>query len=369
MNAAPPAPDVADRAELPPPAGTMALEWPQLVFPYEHLRVRDERAERRLAATITHEGQRSAALVVRSAETGYALIDGYRRARVLRRMGRDTLVALAVDLEEAEALAYCHRLETTRRRSAVEDGWLVRELLDATQATKPAAPPRRDDEAGQLARDLGAAAALVWRAKKTLERALIRLVQLPRAQGDGGRAPEPPATPLPYDPDRRPVAARTCPHGVKNPSAASMRPTHVRLPSVRAARDVRERPLLAVLEAAARACEVALLADTPSTQPSTPPTSTTAARRPSSLRTCCSDASSSSAPYSPPTSPSSPSSPPTTPPTTSTSSFQRYSDDAGELPRTPPTSTRDRRVDHDRDADDRGGSTVRERGRVHGGER
>ena len=42
-----------------------------------------------------------------------------------------------------------------------------------------------------------------------------------------------------------------------------MRPTHVRLPSVRAARDVRERPLLAVLEAAARACEVALLAEHP----------------------------------------------------------------------------------------------------------
>jgi hypothetical protein len=38
------------------------------------------------------------------------------------------VIAVALGLSEADALVYCHRQETSRRRSIVEDGWLVREL-------------------------------------------------------------------------------------------------------------------------------------------------------------------------------------------------------------------------------------------------
>jgi ParB-like chromosome segregation protein Spo0J len=57
------------------------------------------------------------------------LIDGYRRVRLLKKLGVDTVDCLVLALGEVEALAHCHRLETGRRRSALEDGWLVRELM------------------------------------------------------------------------------------------------------------------------------------------------------------------------------------------------------------------------------------------------
>jgi ParB/RepB/Spo0J family partition protein len=246
--------------------------------------VADAATENKLAASIAHEGQRYAALVVsgRDERVPYVLVDGYRRARALHRLGRDGIVAMVIALEEAEALAYLHRQETSRRRSAVEDGWLVRELVethgksladvslalgrtrswtsrrlglvrslpaeveeavrrgtvpphaamksllplaranaeacvklvvglgreavttrqaallydawrkgDAEQRARIVESPRlllaaaeavapeepsattKKDEAGHLAKDLGAAASLVWRAKSTLERALV----------------------------------------------------------------------------------------------------------------------------------------------------------------------------------------------------
>jgi hypothetical protein len=50
-----------------------------------------------------------------------------------------------------------------------------RMLLAASEATVTGErkEPRRDDEAGRLAKDLGVAASLVWRAKSSLERALV----------------------------------------------------------------------------------------------------------------------------------------------------------------------------------------------------
>jgi len=277
---------LTERGEAAPRAGTIRVAWSELSEPYARLRVQDAAAESRLAAAIAQQGQRSAVLVVAragDARTRYVLVDGYRRARVLRRLGRDAIDALLVALEEAEALAYCHRQETSRRRSAVEDGWLVRELVErhgvslgevgvslgrtaswvsrrlglvrglpeeveaavqrgtvsphaamrsflplaranreacvkvvvglegerlttreaallydsfrkgdaetrariveaprmllaAAAATKAGAgekAPKRDDDAGRLAKELGSAASLVWRAKATLERALV----------------------------------------------------------------------------------------------------------------------------------------------------------------------------------------------------
>jgi hypothetical protein len=49
-------------------------------------------------------------------------------------------------------------------------------LLAAAATATPAEPmkePGKDDDAGRLVKDLGAAASLVWRAKSTLERALV----------------------------------------------------------------------------------------------------------------------------------------------------------------------------------------------------
>jgi ParB family chromosome partitioning protein len=108
--------------------GTVTLECGALRLTYAHLRIRDPGAEARLAASMAEVGQSSPVIVVHDAEGSPVLLDGYRRVRVLTRLGQDTVTAVALGLSEADGLVYCHRQETSRRRSMVEEGWLLREL-------------------------------------------------------------------------------------------------------------------------------------------------------------------------------------------------------------------------------------------------
>jgi len=111
-----------------PQRGTSTLECRALVLRYAHLRVRDAGAEARLAASMAEAGQRSPVVVVHDADERPVLLDGYRRVRALGQLGNDTVSAIVLGLSEADGLVYCHRQETSRRRSVVEEGWLVREL-------------------------------------------------------------------------------------------------------------------------------------------------------------------------------------------------------------------------------------------------
>jgi len=108
--------------------GTITIERRALVLSYAHLRIRDEGAEARLSASIAERGQTSPVVVVRDADDRPVLIDGYRRVRALGRLGQDTVTAIVLGLSEADGLVHCHRQETSRRRSIVEEGWLLREL-------------------------------------------------------------------------------------------------------------------------------------------------------------------------------------------------------------------------------------------------
>jgi len=124
-----PGPFAADPdAEPETTPGTITIECRALQLTYAHLRVRDLGAEGRLTASMAEAGQASPVIVVHDAEGRPVLLDGYRRVRALARLGQDTVAAIALGLSEADALVYCHRQETSRRRSSVEEGWLVREL-------------------------------------------------------------------------------------------------------------------------------------------------------------------------------------------------------------------------------------------------
>jgi hypothetical protein len=63
------------------------------------------------------------------------LIHGYRRVRLLKKLGRDTVEALALPSGELEALLLAHRLECSRTSSALEEAWLLRELTETHQLT------------------------------------------------------------------------------------------------------------------------------------------------------------------------------------------------------------------------------------------
>lgn len=107
------------------------LEIAQLQRRYTDLRILDPARVSRLAASLAEEGQRSPVLVV-----GNVLIDGYHRVAALEQLGRDLVSAVAVDLDEAEALVLAWRFETGRRKTAIEEAWLLSELLEAHGRTQ-----------------------------------------------------------------------------------------------------------------------------------------------------------------------------------------------------------------------------------------
>lgn len=106
----------------------MELEFHQIAMKYESLRITMPLFQARLATSLVMEGQLNPVLVVEG--EGYVLIDGYRRVSALRTLGRDTVEAIALPLCESAALIFRHCQEKAHRVSALEDGWLLRDLMD-----------------------------------------------------------------------------------------------------------------------------------------------------------------------------------------------------------------------------------------------
>jgi ParB family transcriptional regulator, chromosome partitioning protein len=123
----------------------MELEFHRIELRYPDLRIKDPSREGRLLSSIAQAGQKTPVLVVDGGQGRYVLIDGYRRVETLRKLGRDTVEALVLPLPEAEALILAHRMERGDRRSALEEGWLLRELLTAHRMS-------RQEMAGKLSR-------------------------------------------------------------------------------------------------------------------------------------------------------------------------------------------------------------------------
>lgn len=109
----------------------MELELHRLELKYERLRIIEPGRQSRLLAALSEQGQRSPVLVVGAGEPNrYVLIDGYRRVAALRRLSADVVEAVVLEMSEAEALIYDHRQGCRARRSALEDGWLIKELVE-----------------------------------------------------------------------------------------------------------------------------------------------------------------------------------------------------------------------------------------------
>jgi len=112
----------------------MELEFHQLEKKYASLRIADAQRRARLVASLCAHGQQQPVLVVRggSHEAGiehYVLIDGYARVAALDELKRDSVEATVLELSEAHALLLAFRLERNRARSAIEEAWLLRELI------------------------------------------------------------------------------------------------------------------------------------------------------------------------------------------------------------------------------------------------
>jgi len=133
----------------------MKLELHQLDEKYADLRVVEAAREQRLAASIAEYGQQTPVVVVTGAGDRFILVDGYLRTRVLRSLGRDEAEAVVLELPEADALVLSHRLDNTRTRSALEEGWMLRTLVDEHGVRQCDLAARLDRSESWVSRRLG----------------------------------------------------------------------------------------------------------------------------------------------------------------------------------------------------------------------
>jgi ParB family chromosome partitioning protein len=108
----------------------MKLALSQLVHRYAGLRITDRERQSQLLASVAAHGQTTPVVVVRSEEVAdhYVLIDGYLRVAALASLHQDEVDAVEWQVDEARALVLSHRLDGARKRSALEEGWLLRAL-------------------------------------------------------------------------------------------------------------------------------------------------------------------------------------------------------------------------------------------------
>lgn len=105
----------------------MELELHQLDRRYEALRTRSVRRERRLLASLSEVGQQTPIIVVRDGQR-WVVVDGYKRVRAVQRLGQDVVRAAEWLLGELDALVLERMMRASEGDSAIEQGWLLREL-------------------------------------------------------------------------------------------------------------------------------------------------------------------------------------------------------------------------------------------------
>ena len=108
----------------------MNLELHQLDFRYETMRDRCPVQERRLLSSLATLGQLSPIMVLDPSAPGdgYIIVDGFRRTRALRELGRDTVSALALQYQEPAGLLFVYHQQRASGRSALEEARLIQVL-------------------------------------------------------------------------------------------------------------------------------------------------------------------------------------------------------------------------------------------------
>src|SRR6516162_918894 len=105
------------------------LEFHQLALRYERLKVVRPEAERRLLASLAEVGQQVPIVVLKqAAEEQFVVIDGYKRVRALRRLGRDTVAAGCWSGGEPGAQGATRLIQTAEPQTPLEHSWLLAEL-------------------------------------------------------------------------------------------------------------------------------------------------------------------------------------------------------------------------------------------------
>lgn len=151
----------------------MDLEYHQLELRYESLRSREPEREKRLLASLAERGQQVPIVVVAICDTSYAVIDGYKRVRALRRLGCDTVAATQWDLGESDALILDRLLRASGRDSVLEEAWLLAELQQRFGLSGHELARRFDRGESWVSRRLGLVRSLPLQAQEQVRRGWI----------------------------------------------------------------------------------------------------------------------------------------------------------------------------------------------------
>jgi ParB/RepB/Spo0J family partition protein len=118
----------------------MQIELHELELRYAPIRVRDAARAARMRASLAADGQQSPVCVITASASSdsqrFVLIDGYLRVSAARALGLDLVQAVQLALSESDALIMAHRLDEVGHRSALEDGWLLDELITRHSLTQ-----------------------------------------------------------------------------------------------------------------------------------------------------------------------------------------------------------------------------------------
>lgn len=117
----------------------MQIELHELELRYAAIRIRDAARAARMRASLAANGQQSPVCVIAASASDaprFVLIDGYLRVNAARALAYDVVTAVLLPLSESDALIMAHRLDEVGRRSALEDGWLLDELVTRHHLTQ-----------------------------------------------------------------------------------------------------------------------------------------------------------------------------------------------------------------------------------------
>lgn len=138
------------------PMKIVELPLDSLELRYAGLRARRPAAEKRLLASLGDTGQQSPVIVVKCEEPGrYVVIDGHKRVEGLRKLRSDVVKAVLWELPCERALVTAYQMGRGSGWNALEEGWLVAELVRVGGWSLKAAGAAMDRSEGWASRRLG----------------------------------------------------------------------------------------------------------------------------------------------------------------------------------------------------------------------
>ncbi len=137
----------------------MELELDALDLRYERLRRQEPRREKRLLASLADVGQQFPILVVGGEGGIFIVVDGYKRVRGLRKLGREMILAARWEVAEADAVMI-EGLMRSGGDSPLEQAWRLRELRERFDLTCVELARRFDKSVSWVSRRLSLVSAL-----------------------------------------------------------------------------------------------------------------------------------------------------------------------------------------------------------------